>query len=242
MVRAAGFDYAELQVATVIPEATAEEWSKVRDRLLHHDVPIMGFNVLLPGHLTVVGPDIRWERLEEYLEVAFARMSELGGRYLSFGSGGSRMVPKDFDRQQAEEQLRAFVSLLGRKGLEYGITVNVEFLNRKETNIILSLFEAEAYVRATALPSVKLLADLYHMMEESEPLSNLRAIATHLGYVHVADTGRRYPGSGQYPYTEFVVTLREVGYDGPVSVECNWGDDIRSEMNSAATYLRRVFI
>lgn len=236
-----GFDYAELRVGTVLPDASDEDWQMERERILGHGIPIRGFNVLLPGGLSVVGPSVEWDRLEGYVHRTFHRMRELGGQYLSFGSGGARRVPDGFSRQRAEEQLHQFVGLLGQVGMEHGIRVNVEFLNRKETNIILSLLEAKTYVERANRPSVKLLADLYHMMEESEPLEDLYQVGDDIGYVHVADTGRRYPGSGQYPYAQFVSILREVGYQGPVSVECNWGDDIRSEMQSAAAFLRSVF-
>ncbi len=241
LVLKSGFDFAELRVGTVAPDITHDEWAPIRDEILSRNVPILGFNVLLPGHLRVVGPDVNWTALTDYVDIAFARMSQLGGKYLSFGSGGARRIPEGFDRATAEGQLRNFVSMLGEKGLQYGITVNVEFLNRKETNVILSLLEAKRYVAAANVPSVKLLADFYHMMEETEPLNDLREVSDDLGYVHVADSGRRYPGSGQYPYIEFARTLREIKYDGPVSVECTWGENLARELEESSAYLRSVF-
>ncbi|GMA60211.1 sugar phosphate isomerase/epimerase [Alicyclobacillus fastidiosus] len=240
MVRNAGFDFAELQVKTLIPEAL-EEWAQVRHSIVQSDIPIQGFNVLLPGYLRIVGPDVQTQVLDKYLDVVFARMSELGGKYLSFGSGSARRIPDGFDRTKGQSQLRDFIAMLGGKGLKYGITVNVEFLNRKETNVIMSLLEADEYVQAADVPSIRILADLYHMMEESEPFSDLRVVGNRVAYVHVADTGRRYPGSGTYPYQEFVRTLKEVGYDGPVSVECSWGTNLETEMKLAANFLRNVF-
>lgn len=241
LVLQSGFDFAELRVGTVLPDVTHDEWAPIRDEILGHRVPILGFNVLLPGHLRVVGPEVNRTALLDYVDIAFARMSELGGKYLSFGSGGARRIPDGFNRNAAEGQLREFVYLLGEKGLKYGITVNVEFLNKKETNVILSLLEAKQYVLAANVPSVKLLADLYHMMEEAEPLHDLREVSNHLGYVHVADSGRRHPGSGQYPYIEFARVLQEIGYDGPVSVECTWGENLARELKESSAYLRSVF-
>lgn len=241
LVLESGFDFAELRVGTVLPDVPEHDWAPVRDEILGHHVPIFGFNVLLPGHLRVVGPDVKRKVLADYVDIAFARMSQLGGKYLSFGSGGARSIPDGFDRAVARAQLRDFVSLLGKKGLQYGITVNVEFLNSKETNVILSLLEAKEYVLEANVSSVKLLADFYHMMEEVEPLSDLREVSEHIGYVHVADTGRRHPGSGQFPYSEFVRILREIRYDGPVSVECNWGDNFALELKASCAYLKSVF-
>lgn len=240
-VLSAGFDYAELQVASTLPEASSEAWEAAREQILGAKTPILGFNVLLPGNLPVVGPHVDVERRDRYVNHAFKRMSELGGKYVSFGSGAARRAPEDFPKETAEEQLKAFVSQLGKLGETYGIKVNIEFLNRKETNMIVSLAEANEYVKSVHLPSVGLLADLYHMMEESEPFEQLRNIAPHLRYVHVADTGRRNPGSGQYPFQAFASALREIGYDGPVSIECEWGPNVEEEMEASSRFLRAVF-
>ncbi|WP_067623069.1 sugar phosphate isomerase/epimerase family protein [Alicyclobacillus acidiphilus] len=241
MVKTVGFDFAELPVAAVAPEAPDAAWKSVRDQILDCGVPILGFNVLLPKYLHVVGHAVDEGELAEYLDIVFPRMSSLGAKYLSFGSGGSRSLPEGFDEQTGEEQLKRFITMLGHKAAEHGITVHIEFLNRKETNLIVNALEAEKYVQSANLPSVKLLFDLYHAMEESEPLEDLLQVAASLGYVHVADTDRRYPGSGHYPYLEFARLLRTCQYDGPISVECRWGDDMEFEMKQSLVYLKTIF-
>ncbi|MCL6442217.1 MAG: sugar phosphate isomerase/epimerase [Alicyclobacillus sp.] len=234
----AGFDFAELQVGTTVPTQAEAEWKSVKRALLSHGVPIRSFNVLLPQGVQVVGPEVSLTTIRPYLDRVFHRMAELGGRHVSFGSGGARRVPDRFDRQRASEQLMDFIQLLADIAFPYAMQVNIEFLNRKETNIILSLLEAADYARKVAHPSVKILADLYHMMEEEEPLTDLYPVAAELGYVHVADSDRLYPGSGTYPYASFFSILQEIGYDGPVSVECRWVNQVQ-EMKQAATFLRQ---
>jgi sugar phosphate isomerase/epimerase len=87
---------------------------------------------------------------------------------------------------------------------------------------------------------VKVLADLYHIVVESEPISNVVAAEAMLAHVHVADTGRRYPGSGSYPYPELFAALRAIGYDQRVSVECRW-EDLAAESKAALAFLRRAW-
>ncbi|MCB0063841.1 MAG: sugar phosphate isomerase/epimerase, partial [Caldilineaceae bacterium] len=82
--------------------------------------------------------------------------------------------------------------------------------------------------------------DFYHMDEEHEPLSNLVTCKERLAHVHVADTGRRAPGTGSYPYGEFVEQLRLANYDGMVSIECRW-EDFAAETGPACAYLHQVF-
>lgn len=233
-----GYDFAELQCKTTVPESETDVWHENRDKLLSYGVPIEAFNVLLPRNLAVVGPNVQMEPMQGYLERVFERMAELGGKHVSFGSGGARNVPVGFDWDRADEQLKSFITVLGQLGEKHNITVNIEFLNRKETNTINTLESAASYAERVNHPSVKILADFYHIDEEHLPIDTLEKVSQWIGYVHVADTGRLYPGSGQYPYDEFFRTLGKIGYDGPVSVECRW-EDTREEMKLAAAFLRK---
>lgn len=233
-----GYDFAELQCKTTMPESSADVWRENRDKLLGYGVPIEAFNVLLPRDMAVVGPNVEIEPMQAYLERVFERMADLGGKHVSFGSGGARTVPDGFDWDRADEQLKSFISMLGQFGEKNGITVNIEFLNRKETNTIVTLESAADYAARVNHPSIKILADFYHLDEEQAPVETMEKVAEWIGYVHVADTGRFYPGSGQYPYDDFFRTLRKIGYDGPVSVECRFGDT-REEMKLAAAFLRK---
>ena len=88
------------------------------------------------------------------------------------------------------------------------------------------------------MPEVAVLADFYHMDEEDEPLSNIADAGAQLAHVHVADTGRLYPGTGSYDYPGFWAALGEAGYDARISVECNWRD-FPSEVAPAMAFLRQ---
>ncbi len=61
---------------------------------------------------------------------------------------------------------------------------------------------SEAVVLAGKMnrPPIQVLANLYHMMEENEPLENIETARSYLQHVHVADSGRMAPGTGDYPY------------------------------------------
>ncbi|WP_163582115.1 TIM barrel protein [Gracilibacillus saliphilus] len=80
-----------------------------------------------------------------------------------------------------------------------GITIVIEPLNKKESNIITSVPETVALVEKVNRPSIQVLADLYHMMEENESLENIKTARSYLQYVHVADSGRMVPETGTYP-------------------------------------------
>ena len=103
-----------------------------------------------------------------------------------------------------------------------------------------SVAEGVEFAKAVNRPSIRVLADFYHMDEENEPLETLLDNRDWLAHIHVADTGRLAPGTGVYPYARFVDLLRHADYDGMVSVECSWKDFV-VEAKSAVEFLRSVF-
>lgn len=121
-----------------------------------------------------------------------------------------------------------------------GLTLVIEPLNTKESNIINSVAEGVALARSINRAPIRVLADFYHMDEEREALETIAEHKDWLAHIHVADTGRLSPGTGQYPYDAFVQQLRLAGYQGGVSVECTVNDRVK-ELPSALSFLRKTW-
>lgn len=238
-VQDAGYDYIELAVGTVKPESPAAEFEPVIEQIKGYDIVPEAWNCLLPGDLKVTGPEVDLYRAERYLRTAFERIEELGGEVVVFGSGGARKVPDNFPSDRAREQMVEFVTLAGQIAGKHGIEIAIEPLNKKETNIINSVAQGMEFVRAADHPFVRVLADLYHIEEESEPLSDVVDAGDYLVHTHTADTGRYYPGSGSYPHREFFEALRSIGYNDRMSVECRF-NDFDAECRKALEFLRGI--
>ena len=86
--------------------------------------------------------------------------------------------------------------------------------------------DALAICREIASPHVKINWDLYHMqLTEGNLVAKLRDGIDQVGYVQVADVpGRHQPGSGELNYAFIFASLRQMGYEGPIGLEC-WPDD-----------------
>ena len=87
-------------------------------------------------------------------------------------------------------------------------------------------------------PEIRVLADFFHMDEEDEPLETLREHREWLVHIHLADTGRRNPGTGSYDYDRFFGLLREIDYQGMMSAECKITDPA-ADMRHSHAFLRR---
>lgn len=240
VAHAAGFDYVECTVVSLLPEATEPMVAPVLEKYRAAPLPVAACNVFLPGDLKVVGPDVDWLRVEPYVRTALRRVQLVGANLVVFGSGKARMAPDDFARADAEAQLVDFLQLAGEIATAHAMTVAIEPLNRKESNIVNSVAEGVALAERVNRPSIRVLADFYHMDEEQEPLRHLLDYKAWLAHIHVADTGRRAPGTGSYPYAEFVDLLNQAGYDGLVSIECRW-ENFAAEAEPACRFLHQVF-
>ncbi|MEX1024736.1 MAG: TIM barrel protein [Planctomycetota bacterium] len=92
--------------------------------------------------------------------------------------------------------------------------------------------DAVRICRAVDSTHVKINWDLYHMqISEGDLSGHLREGFDQVGYVQLADhPGRHEPGTGEIHYPRVLRELWDLGYRGPVGLEC-WpegGDDARA--------------
>lgn len=238
--QAAGFDYLECPLVSLRAEEDDAAFAPILAKYQAAALPVWSFNIFLPGDLKVVGPAVDQARLQRYVHTALTRARLIGAQLVVFGSGTARMIPPDFPRPQALDQLVAFLHLVADAVDANGLTIAIEPLNRKESNVINSVAEGVELAQQVNRPRIRVLADFYHMDEENEPLSEISRCKDWLAHIHVADTGRLAPGTGQYPYATFVEELRQANYQGRVSVECRWSD-FGVEAGPAVRFLRQVF-
>ncbi len=237
--RAAGFDYLECTVVALAAEEDDAAFAATLERYRAAALPVWACNVFLPGDLKIVGPTVDQERVSRYVARALARVQAVGARVVVFGSGGARKVPEGFPREQAAQQIVQFLYLVADAAERTGITIAIEPLNRKECNIINGVAEAVEFAERVGRPSIRVLADFYHLDEEREPIAHLVRYRDWIVHTHVADSDRYAPGTGHYPYPAFAEALRQGGYAGMVSVECRWRD-FAAEAGPAVEFLRRT--
>jgi len=224
MLEAAGFDYVEFGVGTAAPEQPEADFQRFLQALEGSSLRAEAFSSFIPPWIKVVGPEVDWSRVEEYLALATERVARAGGDRIIFGSGGARACPDGFPMEEARAQLRRFIHLAGDHCEAHGIILCLEPLNATETNLINTVAQATAWAGEIDRPSVRVLADCFHMGMEEEPYEHIVEAGDLLKHVHVADKNRRYPADFGYDIDGFFAALRQAGYDGRVSIEANFAD------------------
>ena len=97
----------------------------------------------------------------------------------------------------------------------------VECVNRFETHFLNIAADGVQYCKDVGMPNIKVHLDCFHMIREEKSFAG--AVKTcgkeYLGYVHVNENDRGIPGTGLVPIEEFFRALKEIGYDGPLTIE-----------------------
>jgi len=102
---------------------------------------------------------------------------------------------------------------------KFGIKMALEPLNRFETYFLNRADQAVALAKAVG-PNAGVCLDAFHMnIEEDDFMAAIHTAGDLLFDFHVADNNRMPPGMGQLKWAEIVKTLKDVGYDGAMTLE-----------------------
>jgi sugar phosphate isomerase/epimerase len=100
-----------------------------------------------------------------------------------------------------------------------GVKIAIEPINRFETYFVSRSSQAISLAEATG-PDCGVCLDAFHInIEEQDPHQAIRDVGDRLVDFHVADNNRMACGMGSWDWVGLVETLREVGYDGALTVE-----------------------
>lgn len=155
----------------------------------------------------------------DYLKKCVTMVKELEGQVMS-------IVPSEVGkvRAQADEKTEWNWAVEGLKEInthaqKEGIRVAIEPLNRFETNFLNRHDQALALAEAVG-PDVGVCLDAFHMnIEEANFRQALIKTGKKLFDFHVADNNRMACGQGALNWRDIVGTLKEIGYDGALTVE-----------------------
>jgi sugar phosphate isomerase/epimerase len=149
-------------------------------------------------------------------------------------------IPAGANPEVYTERLARNLTALGREAAEQGVRLFLEVINHYEVNILTTAKEIVDFFDAWKIPNCYAHLDTFHMnIEETDPVEAIRVCGKCLGYFHVADNTRWYPGSGTLDFAKYFSALEEIGYDGFVSVECLPEPDGNTAARRAIEHLKK---
>ncbi|WP_425237659.1 sugar phosphate isomerase/epimerase family protein [Ulvibacterium sp.] len=129
-----------------------------------------------------------------------------------------------FTRQPPTLEERQWSAEMLRKAAEYAAQADIvlapEALNRFECYLYNTMKDLKTLVEAVDHPSLGAMYDTHHSnIEEKSQSQALMTIAPHLTHVHISENDRGTPGSGQVQWDDVFTTLKEIKYDGWLTIE-----------------------
>lgn len=159
-------------------------------------------------------------RGERLLFDALAVTRDLGGEYLGgviYGALGRYTQPPSM---QGRANCIGVLRKLAERAATSGITLGLEVVNRYENNMLNTAQQALALIDEIGANNVKVHLDSYHMnIEEANFADPILECGERLGYVHVGESHRGYPGTGTVNFPAFFSALATLNYQGTITFE-----------------------
>lgn len=125
---------------------------------------------------------------------------------------------------------------LARYAAKKGIEIDVEPLNRFETDFLNTCDQGLKLIRAVKEPNVKLHLDTFHMnIEEKNQATAIKKAGKLLGHFHACGSDRGTPGNDHIDWVPIVKALKSVGYKGDVVIE-SFTTDVKVIARAAAIW------
>jgi D-psicose/D-tagatose/L-ribulose 3-epimerase len=216
-IREAGFDGIEFPLFTPEPRPNTE----IRRGLEENGLECTFCTILPPGFNTISSDGGVRTRSKQYWIDTIRTVAEMGGKILC-GPVYSPVGHFVSRRRTADEWCWAAECFrdLGPTLTEYDVTLAIEPLNRYETYFLNTASDTLALCQEVNHPKVGMLFDTYHAnIEEKHVGEALRESASQLRHVHTCENDRGIPGSGHVDWDSVFAALRDVQYDGWLTIE-----------------------
>ena len=149
------------------------------------------------------------------------------------------IIPSGNDRVEYMQRLSDALKELNEYSNARNVKLFIEVINRYETNIFTTAKETCDFLLKNDLDNCYVHLDTFHMgIEETDPYEAIRYCRDKLGYIHVADNSRHYPGSGMFNFEKILEALSDINFEGYINLECLPEPDGETAAKNGINYLK----
>jgi sugar phosphate isomerase/epimerase len=244
-----GYDAVEVApftLAKYVTDISAAERLRIRELATRSGIAISGIHWVLvqaEGMYLTSPESATRERTANYFCDLVDFCADIGGRIIVVGSPKQRSLLHGVTAEQAWSWATDVFRPSVKRAQERNITICFEPLPPEDTNFINTAAEAVRFTRQLASPNFKVILDVRAMSWEPTPIPQIiRESQGHFAYVHANDANMKGPGFGDVDFRPIAAALKEVGYDGVVSVEVfKYDEGAEVIATKSLEYLKRVF-
>jgi D-psicose/D-tagatose/L-ribulose 3-epimerase len=217
LLKGIGYDGVELPIFD-LDEADWQRWGRRLDEL---GLERTANTVIAPEHNPLShDPSVResaYRHMQSVIDCSAAVGAPLlcGPHQVALGVfTGSGATEAEWSR--SVEHLRR----VAEYAAEAGVVLAEEVVNRFELYHVTTLDEGIRLVDEVGHPNCRIHLDTFHAhIEEKDPAEAVRRAGGRIAHVHISENDRGVPGTGSVAWTATFDALRDIGYDGWLTVE-----------------------
>jgi sugar phosphate isomerase/epimerase len=221
-----GYDAVEIApftIAKAVTDISPARRMEIRDLAAKNGITISGIHWVLVQteglHLTHPDAAVR-RRTADYFVDLVNFCADLDGKFIIVGSPKQRNLENGVTFDQGWEFATECFRDAVTEAVERGVTICFEPLAPSETNFINTAQQAIEFVGQLKSPNFKIILDVKAMSSEEKPIPQvIRDSWPNFAYFHANDRNLKGPGFGEIDFRPIGQALREIGYQGYVSVE-----------------------
>ena len=240
----AGADYFETGFGC-LANYDDERFNAGKEMLDSLDLPCYAANSYIPGDMHLVGDNVDYNAIADYLDRGFHRAKKLGVKIIVLGSGKARSFPEGYSPDKAKEQLAFFLSeYAAPRAAKAGCIIVLEPLRFCESTMIHTVADGIEIAKMSGVDNVFGLADLYHVYGNDDSIESIKEFKGLVRHSHIAEPVKRiYPSQGdnneiKVIYKDFLDALKIAGCE-TCSIEAHT-DDFAGEIGAAISLLKSV--
>lgn len=220
-VKKLGFDVLEVEVGALC-NMTDDEKRRISGIAKDNGIDLT-YCIGLPGEYDIASmdPEVRKNGID-YVRRLLEAIYVMGGDMLGgiiYSSWPKTNETYDSKKYLWENSVRSVKEVAKTAG-DYGITYNLEIVNRFEQLLLNTVDEGLEFLKQVESPNVKLLLDTFHMNIEEDSFRDAICRADKaIGHLHIGECNRKTPGNGHMPWDEIFGALKEIGYEGRIVME-----------------------
>lgn len=233
-----GYDYIEENL-TAIGNMTEADFENLVSFYKEKNISVYSTNCFFPGSATMYETD-SLDKIREWVDKSVPRAARLGVKICVLGSGAARKFPENTPREEAEARFTEVVRIIAKKAKEFDIKIAIEPLSFKETNCVNFVSEAVYFAEKSGCDNVGALVDFFHFYMNGEKDDGLLCARGRLIHAHIAraNPDRQMPTPEELPTViKWANMLKEIGYDGNLSLEGGYGSDFEATIKTTLSVL-----
>jgi 5-keto-L-gluconate epimerase len=154
-------------------------------------------------------------RINEYIDLASILKS-----FVMIGTIRGNL-PDKLSYHKYETILVSSIKKISKYANYKKVTLLIEAANRYETNYLNNTQEIINFINKYNIEMLKIHLDTFHMnIEEPDISKSIIKTGDLLGYFHVSDSNRMFPGAGHIDFKTVIDALLKINYQGYIGVEC----------------------